>query len=240
VTPAAIREVIAAGGPHILYQPIKDITRDRIEGYEALSRFDDGNPPNLWFAAACSEGLGVELELAAVQAAVRDFRRALGGFRPELGYLSVNLTPKALLDGRVQDFLTEADENVPIRIVIELSETQMVTDYPALVEAVTLLRRGGIVLSIDDLGAGHSSLLHVARLHPEHIKIDIAFTSRVPDDDDYIAVVSTLVALARHIGSHLVAEGVETQVQSDALRILGAASQQGFFIGLPGPLPEAV
>lgn len=241
MTPADIRRIIAAGGPTVVYQPIVSIIGVRhapakVEGYEALARFDDEHPPNLWFDAAHAEGLGVDLEMVAVRNAVDEFRRRLGGFRADLGYLTVNLSPKALLDPTVQEFLL-SDAEMPIHLVVELSESQVVADYDAVQDVVVRLRHVGVALAIDDLGAGFSSLLHVMHLRPEYVKIDRQLIDRLPADEFQISIVNVLVGLGRAIGARVIAEGVESQAQADTLRILGVTSGQGWFYGMPGPLP---
>lgn len=233
----AIRELIASGGPDIVFQSIHRLHgRPVVEGYEALSRFPDGIAPDLWFKAACSEGLGLELERAAMAAAITRFRHALGGFRAELGYLALNISPKALVDADTREFLTRADNDMPIHLVLELSESQVVSDYEAVLAAVEELRRVGVALSIDDLGAGFSSLQHVYRLHPEHVKIDRSLVTEVDTDPYQIALVSAVVGMARAMGAAVIAEGVERGEQADSLRILGVTSGQGWFFSRPGAL----
>jgi len=239
ITTAAIRAVIESGGPNIVYQPIVSLARNGpVVGYEALSRFAE-HTPDLWFAAAWQEGLGLALEFAALDAAIRHFRAALGGFRRDLGFLAVNLTPKALLDEGLRDFIVDTERDIPIHVVIEMSEAQMISDYTSIRQAVEQLRDVGVMVSIDDLGAGYSSLLHVVHLHPEYLKVDMQYIARIPDDRDYIAMVHALVTLGHDIGAQVIAEGVERKEQADALRILAVPLAQGWHFGVPGPLPAA-
>jgi EAL domain-containing protein (putative c-di-GMP-specific phosphodiesterase class I) len=231
ITPTRINQVIAAGGPRIVYQPIVSLAGTVTTlGYEALARFEGNLPPNLWFAAAWQEDYGRELEHVAIE-------NAIAGFRPELGYLAINATPRALIDSGIRQLLTDAQRNIPLRIVVELSESQTISDYGLVRTVVTELRQIGVTLSIDDLGAGFSSLLHVLELEPESLKIDIRFVSQVPADHRYNAIVAAIVAMAKALNVECIAEGVESIEQANALRILGVSCAQGWHFGKPGALP---
>jgi len=231
VTPTAIRDIIAAGGPDIVYQPIASLVHNGVvEGYEALSRFPDGIAPNLWFAAAWAEGLGLLLEFAAIQ-------RAIEHFRPGLGYLAVNVSPSALLDEGLLELINTEDHGV--QVVVELSESATIANYGSIRKAMRRLREVGVTLSIDDLGAGFSSLLHVLELEPESLKIDMRFTQKVPHDHRFNAIIAAIVAVIRALGVASIAEGIESQQQLDGLKVLGVASGQGWLLGVPGDLPEA-
>lgn len=231
MTPTAIRDVIAAGGPDIVYQPIVALgAHDTIQGYEALARFPDGKPPNLWFDAAWTEGLGLLLEFAAIQ-------RAIEHFRPGLGYLAVNASPSSLLDDGLLELLQP--DGLDVQVVVELSETQTVASYTALRYAMARLQEINVTLSIDDLGAGFSSMAHVLELEPESLKIDRRFTQKVPEDKRFDAIVAAIVAMAHALDVLAIAEGIESKQQRDGLRSLGCDAGQGWFLGVPGPLPEA-
>lgn len=237
VSTGAIRDVIAAGGPDIVYQPIVRLIRPHHpDGYEALSRFPDGESPLEWFRRAWEAGLGMELEKLAVRNAVERFM-PLHERSPAV-YLAVNVSPHSLIDGQFRRYLRSAARQLPLRIVIELSEGQVISDYAEANVALDELRDVGIALAIDDLGAGFASLLHVLRLLPEHVKIDRELIKHVPDDHLENAVVAAIVAMARAMGASVVGEGVETKRQADALTILGVTAAQGWHFGRPAPLRD--
>jgi EAL domain-containing protein (putative c-di-GMP-specific phosphodiesterase class I)/CheY-like chemotaxis protein len=217
----------------VVFQPIFDLAQKRIVGAEALSRFAGEPPrgPQAWFAEAASVGLGVELELRAVEAALEHV-----GFLPAEAYLSLNLSPAAVSSGR----LTEALAPLALeRTVVEITEHAPVADYGALAEALQGFRSGGGRVAIDDAGAGFASLRHIVWLAPDIIKLDISLTRDIHVDRTRRALAAALISFARETGTIIVAEGVETQEELDTLRELGAAQAQGYHLARP-LLPEAI
>jgi EAL domain-containing protein (putative c-di-GMP-specific phosphodiesterase class I) len=111
-----------------------------------------------------------------------------------------------------------------------------VADYGALREAVADLGRG-VEIAVDDAGAGFASLRHVIELRPDYVKLDITLIRGVGDDDARRALVAGMVHFAAETGCLLVAEGIETEAELEALRQLGVGLGQGYLLGRPGPLP---
>ena len=217
----------------IVFQPIFDLERGDVVGMEALARFSDlpERPPNVWIAEAEAVGMLLDLELALVKAAL-DQLDAL----PSDVYLSLNLSPETAMSDRLGGLLEVAD---PSRIVVELTEHAPVADYDELRESLSSLREGGVRLAIDDAGAGFASLRHIVRLDPDVIKLDITLTRRIERDPVRQALTVALVSFANQVGATVVAEGVETELQLEALRAAGIRFVQGFLLGAPGPLPLA-
>jgi EAL domain-containing protein (putative c-di-GMP-specific phosphodiesterase class I) len=94
-------------------------------------------------------------------------------------------------------------------------------------------------LAIDDAGAGFASLRHIVRLDPDIIKLDITLTRRIEKDPVRQALTVALVSFANQVGATVVAEGVETELQLEVLRLTGIRFAQGFLLGPPGPVPVA-
>jgi len=219
------RVINASNGLKIVHQPIVDLDNGVVAGYEALSRFADGRPPDRHFHEAWSVGRGLELELATVRAALSAIDRL-----PEGTYLSINASPSVVLSDA---FLHLVEEEGSGRIVIELTEHEQVEDYQALRRALDALRSRGIRVAVDDVGAGFASLRHVLMLDPDILKLDVALTRGVEVDRAQAALASLLVSFAARIGASVVAEGIETERQRDALRLLGVRLGQGFLLGAP-------
>src|SRR5690606_9138391 len=121
--------------------------------------------PDVWFSEAAESGLGVELELAAIQ-------RGIGVLDalPEDTHVSVNASPCAVLSSG----LSEVFRQVPLhRVLLELTEHAHVEDYDALIDALEPLRRRGLRVAVDDAGAGYSNLKHILHLRPDFIKLDM-------------------------------------------------------------------
>jgi EAL domain-containing protein (putative c-di-GMP-specific phosphodiesterase class I) len=217
--------------PH--YQPVTDLRTDRTVGVEALARFpsDAERPPNVWFAEAQRIGLSVELQLLAIEQALA----ALEDLPPEV-FLAVNVTPEVVLDSG-RRLLTMAEEALG-RVVLELTEHVPVEDYDALTASVAPLREAGARLAVDDTGAGYAGLQHLIALEPEVVKLDLSLTRGIDRDPARRALASALVSFGRDTGASVVAEGVETQGELEALRALGVPWAQGYLIGRPQPLNE--
>lgn len=223
--------VIAAGGPTVLLQPIVDIATGERVGAEALSRFPAGwgKAPDVVFAEAHRIGRGDELELLALRGAAAHLNR-VGG------YVSMNVSPATLVTDECRALLAGLPAH---RVVLELSEHDPVHDYDALRAALTPLRAAGLRLAIDDVGAGFSSLRHIVLTTPDIIKLDRSIVAGTSTDPVLRTLVGSLVEFARGCGSRVVAEGIETAADADALRAAGVGYGQGWHFGRPGP-PEAL
>jgi EAL domain-containing protein (putative c-di-GMP-specific phosphodiesterase class I) len=213
----------------MVFQPVFDLERDAIVSFEALARFgsEPERPPSVWFSEAADLGLGVELELAALEAALRRLDDL-----PDDVDLAVNASPATVLSPRFVELL----QGVAPRIVIEITEHVQVHDYDELVEALAPLRALGARVAIDDVGAGFASLRHILLLRPDIVKLDVSLTHDIATDPARAGLASSLVEFARTIESQVTAEGIETREELDLLRNLGVAYGQGYFLGRPEPL----
>jgi EAL domain-containing protein (putative c-di-GMP-specific phosphodiesterase class I) len=215
----------------IALQPIVDVHNGRCLGVEALSRFPKGcGSPDVVFEAAHKVALGAELEALAVQKAVT--------FLPQLAaeqYLSVNLTPSVALE--VADRIFQGVAESLHQLVLEVTENAAVEGYAAFRRALAPLREQGLRLSIDDAGSGYASLHHIVELQPDIIKIDRSLIDGLATDPSRRSAVRAFVALAADLGATVVAEGVETVTDLDAVRDLGIGAVQGFLLARPSTDP---
>jgi EAL domain-containing protein (putative c-di-GMP-specific phosphodiesterase class I) len=124
------------------------------------------------------------------------------------------------------------------RIVIELTEHALPSDYPNLREALDAFRRSGMRIAVDDAGAGFASLRHILELAPDVIKLDISIVRDIDTMASHRALAAALKGFAREMGIELVAEGVETAGEAIALDALGIRLMQGYYLARPGPLSE--
>jgi len=224
-----IRRVIDGDELSIVLQPIMRIADDRLIGFECLSRFSGPEKwtPDVWFAMAASVGLGTELEMLAVNKGL-----ALLDLLPRDLYLTLNVSPDTVLSG---DLLTAIPEKHGRRVVLEITEHASVDDYSALGNALSALRAGGVRLAVDDAGAGYASLRHILALQPDIIKLDMSLTRNIQDDVARHALAAALVHFGRETKCQILAEGVETAIELEALRNLGVEYAQGYFLGRPMP-----
>lgn len=226
-----IQGVLDRGEIDMVFQPVFDIRNGAKApiALEALARFS-GEPrrsPADWFAEAADVGLGVELELIALEAALTH----LDEMPPEVR-LSVNASPATLLSPRFAELV----QDVADRIVIEVTEHAEVVSYDELAEALIPLRARGAMLAIDDVGAGFATLRHIIRLAPDIVKLDLTLTCGIAADPARTALASSLVDFAEGIDATIAAEGIESGEDLALLRELGVTYGQGFYLARPSPL----
>ncbi|CAN5490038.1 hypothetical protein BH10ACT3_BH10ACT3_05940 [soil metagenome] len=223
---ARLQPVLDAGGPRVVLQPIVSLADGHRVGAEALSRFpaEWGMAPDEVFAEAAVIHADTKLELLAFQGAAAYLREVTG-------YIAINFSPRTLLDPRCIELLSDLPAE---RVVVELSEHDPVEDYALLSEALEPLRGAGMRLAIDDVGAGYSSLRHILMTAPDVIKLDRAIVAGVSTDSVLRTLVGSLVDFGHGCGASVVAEGVETSEDAEALTDAGVDHGQGWYFGRPG------
>lgn len=212
-----------------VYQPIFRLQDSKVVGVECLTRFEDSDKrsPYEWFAEADQVGLGLELEIAALRNALRGIN-----YVPKGIYLAVNVSPDAILSGEVQRALAKVP---PERIVLEITEHAMIRNYAALHDALFALHEQ-VRIAVDDVGAGYSGLAHILEVRPDIIKLDMSLTRGVDRDPARAALATALVVFANEIGSTIVAEGIETLEEREALTQRGVSHGQGYSLARPMPI----
>jgi len=222
-----VAQLLRDGGPDVVVQPIVELPTGHTVGVEALARFParSGHGAEEWFADATAAGLGLELELAAIERALATLDQL-----PSDIYLSVNASPAAVTSPRLVELLTAGPTE---RLVLELTEHVPVSDYEVLARPLDRLRRSGVRLAVDDAGAGFASLQHILNLAPDIIKLDRALVRDIDTDPARASLASCLVLFADRIGANLVAEGIESDPECGALQDLGIRYGQGFHLGHP-------
>ena len=222
--PGMLRSAVEDCGLRAVYQPIADLARGVVVGYEALIRFV-GYPvrsPDPWFAAAHEHGLSADLQAAALRAAFAD-RDGL----PPSCFLTVNIGPE-VLDTEVVRQVWQ-DQGDLRGVVVEL--TEHVEDVKALEPDLDRLRDAGALIALDDAGAGLSRLL---ALRPAMIKLDRELVRDIDRDEAKRALVEMLGTFAVRIDARLVAEGIERAGELRALAGLNVPLGQGYHLGRPG------
>ena len=224
---AQIRAILECEQFDIVLQPIVRLRDRQIVGVEALSRFtaEPSRAPNEWFALANDVGLGVDLEVLAMRKAIE-----LLPTLPSNVYLSVNVSPATVTGGFLGASLIGTRWS---RIVLEVTEHAAVEDYAALNRALLPLKDLGARLAVDDAGSGYASLQHILNIAPDIIKLDMSMAREAASNRGARAVVAALVSFARESGSVVVAEGIETPEQLNALQAQGVHYGQGYLLGKP-------
>ncbi|WP_205650495.1 EAL domain-containing protein [Actinoplanes solisilvae] len=226
--PEMLRAAVNGDGVRSVYQPIVDLARGTVVGYEALVRFD-GYPvtnPEAWFTAARVHGYNAELQAAAMRTALVD--------RPSLPancFLTVNVGPEVLRDPAIQQIL--ADEGDLSGLIIELTEHVAVESYAALQPDLNRLKAAGALIAMDDAGSGYAGLSQILAVRPSLIKLDRELVQDLDQDEAKRALVEMVGMFAGRIDAWLLAEGVERQGELDALSSLAVPLAQGYHLGRP-------
>jgi len=195
-------------------------------GFEALTRFADGVPPECRFALAEAVDMGADLEVATARAAL-----LAAADLPARAWVSVNVSPSRLGDQRLVRLASLAKRRP---VVLEITERLAIEDYAGARDALDRIS-GSVDVAVDDAGAGFSSLRHIIELRPRYVKLDLHLVRGVEGDPARQALIAGMVYFARDTGCLLIAEGVEKAAERDTLRRLGVPFGQGFLFGRPAP-----
>ena len=226
----AVHGLLRGDGLTIAFQPIFALAAERVLGVEALSRFavpGDTRTPQDWFADAAAVGLGADLELRALDLALK-----AASSLPEQLYVSVNLSPQTLLRQEATEILTRS-AMPPARIVVEVTEQTPVEDYERLIRALGPLRDAGVRIAVDDAGAGYACFRHILCLEPDVIKLDRTLIAGIDTDPARRALAGAVATFAHDVGATLVAEGIERPGEIEAVLALGIDAGQGYLLGRP-------
>jgi EAL domain-containing protein (putative c-di-GMP-specific phosphodiesterase class I) len=226
-----IADVIDSDQPDIVFQPIVELNGESVVGYEALSRFriEPAMSPDWWFAQAVRVGLGVELELKALSSALEFLHDV-----PRAAFVSLNVSATTVCSRGLRALL----EDVPgERLVLELTEHDVVHDYHCLNHCLRWFRERGFRVAVDDAGSGCAGFSHIVKVAPDVIKLDRALTQSIDLTPARQELAASVVALARGIGAIVLAEGIESTCERDALARIGVTEGQGYLFGRPGERP---
>lgn len=223
-------------------QPIVELSTGAVAGYEVLSRFDARASgitatPDRWFAAAEHWGVNAQLQVRVVSTAV-----AMRQVLPPDTFLTVNVEPHLLLDERVAAALLEHGDLS--RLVLELTEHTRAGDQPGgqarLLDVLEQVRARGAMIAMDDAGTGYAGLSQLLALRPHVVKLDRELISGIDADPVKHALVEVLGDLVGRMDGWVLAEGIETAGELEALVGLGVALGQGYVLARPAAvmLPE--
>ncbi|WP_349291616.1 EAL domain-containing protein [Achromobacter sp. Marseille-Q0513] len=256
----ALPRPVAAGAPHSIpavgsghaslagilrerllqprFQPVIDLAQSRIYGHESLIRGPSDSAlhfPDALFAEARRQGLHPQLELASFRAGAQGFHEAHAQ-----GKLFLNLSGSALIH-----YWTLWGDEMPLRllkdcaleptsIIVELTEQDPLSEHmAALGSAFACLRDCGMRIALDDYGVGNSNLQLWAEMQPDLVKIDRYFFRGIGQDDRKQNMVRAILKVAQHLGTAIVAEGIETAEDLAVVRELDIRYAQGWLLGRP-------
>ena len=228
----------------LYYQPQVDAT-GRTTGAEALLRWQHPQRglvlPNAFIPLAEETGLILPMGQWILETACQQL--ATWARQPDTAHLSisVNVSAPQLRQATFVEYVLSVLESSgadPQKLKLELTETLLFTNVEETIVKMLALKKRGIHFSLDDFGTGYSSLSYLKRLPIDQLKIDQSFVHDLLTDADDVAIVHTIVVLAKSLGLQVMAEGVETEAQRALLFMHGCEAYQGFLFGPPLPVTD--
>ncbi len=236
-----LRRAIERSEFQVYYQPVVTIAEGRITGFEALIRWNHPErgmvPPSEFIRMSEDTGMIIEIDRYVLREACRqlqDWRSRLPGM--EQLSVSVNLSVKQFARPDVAEHVRTATREFgldPAALRLEITESVLLESSPSATEQLEQLHEEGFRIYLDDFGTGYSSLSYLHRFPVHTLKIDRSFVLGMKADGGGREIVRTIVALAQNLDLHVIAEGVETAVQRDALRELRCEFAQGYMYSRP-------
>ena len=214
-----LRLAVESGDFSLHYQPIVHIGTGRVIAAESLVRWQyDGNdvPPSVFVPVAEESGLIKQLGQWVINEACRQISVWQQNEAYAVEYISVNISPRQLIETDFTDFLADAIQRhgiTPASLRLEITETALIQNFEKTKELIERLNAQGVKFIIDDFGTGYSSLSYLKLLSFSALKIDKSFIHDLLDDPKDAALVRAVIDIARQFGYQVIAEGVETEAQ---------------------------
>jgi diguanylate cyclase (GGDEF)-like protein len=235
-----LREAIERKELELHYQPIINVRRNIVSGFEALARWRHPVkgmvPPAVFIPVAEDSGLIVPLGEWALMEACRNAAQWPGDLK-----IAVNLSPVQFTAPNLFDVIarTLAETGLaPHRLELEITERIFMEDSENTLATLRRIKQLGVRIAMDDFGTGYSSLSYLRSFPFDKIKIDRAFVSDVSERNEHVVIVQAVVSIARALGMTTTAEGVETEAQNQFLAALGCDEVQGYLFSAPIPIEK--
>jgi EAL domain-containing protein (putative c-di-GMP-specific phosphodiesterase class I) len=242
-TATSLGDALGTGTGLLLhFQPVVDLETGALVGAEALVRWKHPQrgmvPPDRFIRIAEETGLIVDLGRWVLEAAARQ----LADWMPLIGdrefRVHVNLSPVEIRQsGLVHDvssMLAKYDAD-PAKMLVEVTESELMTNYETSLEALRGLRDAGLGIGIDDFGTGYSSISYLGQLPVDTVKLDRSLISGIASSPFQYGLARAILELMNSAGLRVIAEGVETEAQVAHLRALDCPYGQGFHLARPAP-----
>jgi len=242
---AELGHAIEESEVYLVYQPQLCLASGRLENAEALLRWThpERGPvrPDTMVQLAEGTELIARLTTWVINTALRECTeyRSAG---LDTG-VSINFSADNLRDPELVEIVAQALDvwGVPAsRVVVELTETAVMTDNVGALDTLLCLKKMGLRISMDDFGTGYSSMARLRDLPLDEIKIDMSFIRGITTLPHHEQIVASMISLGHSLGLRVVAEGVEDQATCDRLRDMGCDLIQGYLIGRPARLPDFI
>ncbi|MCB1140987.1 MAG: EAL domain-containing protein [Leptospiraceae bacterium] len=234
-----LRKAIENDELYLVYQPIISAKSNRIIGLEALLRWKPESgfvSPALFIPIAENTGSILKIGEWVFHEACKTQRKLLEKYGQNAPYLSINVSAKQLdqpdLIDVFQNILFETGA-YPEKILLEITETSLMTDSNKNMDTLREFERIGFKLAVDDFGTGYSSLVQLLKMPVSHIKIDRIFVNGLEKSKENKSITEAIIHMAKALNKVVVAEGVETSHQLFALQALGCDLIQGYYFYKP-------
>jgi len=242
---SALRSGVRDNELRLVFQPLMDMSNDRIFGVEALVRWNSSVhgvvPPVQFIGIAEETDLIVEIDSWVLKEACTIAAGWRSEGRPDVT-LAVNLSARQFRRKDLVEFVAETlrSTGYPAHLLeLEITESSLMHNVGEVIDTLNQLVALGVRLAIDDFGTGYSSLAYLKRFPVHKLKIDQSFVREIDTAQSDLGIVKTVIALAQTLNLDLLAEGVETQAHLMTLRALGCNRFQGYLFSKPLP-PEQV
>ena len=238
----ALRQAIEKGRLQLYYQPQYRLGIREISGCEVLLRWHHEGEfisPDVFIPLAEETGLILPLGKWVLE---QGCRQGAEWLRMGMCVSSIAINVSAYQFR--QEFYRTVDDVLqltgfpPELLVLEVTESALMSDVSRTEHLLNQLRKRGVRIALDDFGTGYSSLAYLKKFSLDKLKIDRAFIDGLPGDKDDVALTSSILDVARHLGLETIAEGVETLEQLDFLETYGCDQVQGFYFSKPVPVEE--
>ena len=229
----------------VAYQPVVSTSGLYVQGFEALVRWKDADgrpiPPDAFIPIAEASDLIVELDRWVIRHATAELATWSELGLPDDIHLAVNVSGRHLVDRRIVDDVSDAlrDSGLcPTRLVLEITETVLLSDLPVACAHLEQLRGLGCTIALDDFGSGYTSLATLRQLPVDVLKIDRSLVAELAPDRGQ-SLVRLIIEAAHEFGMGVIAEGVETDEQRGLLEALGCEQVQGWLVSPAVPAEQA-
>jgi diguanylate cyclase (GGDEF)-like protein/PAS domain S-box-containing protein len=241
-----LRQVVIKDELLLHYQPIYNLTENRMAGFEALVRWrqSDGSLrlPGDFIPVAEDIGIIQEIDSWVLQTACKESAATLNQ-QPGKLRLAINISPRQLESPGYADFVQQQlalNHLHPSQLELEITERVLVNDAEATRANIRALCTLGVRLSIDDFGTGYSSLGYLQKYPFQTLKIDRSFVSNITDNPNTRRLIETIITMAHGLEMEVVAEGIESEQERMFLQIHGCDQAQGFLLSRPLPLHDII
>jgi diguanylate cyclase (GGDEF)-like protein len=236
-----LRQAVAANQFHLVYQPLINAKTQKLVGFEALIRWNHPQrglvPPNVFIPVAEESGLMPTIGEWVIYEACK-----AAATWPDPISVALNISPKQITSPALPNIVSEALSRFKVaanRIELEVTEGVFLGDNGSTLDVLKRLRGLGVGIALDDFGTGYSSIGYLNKAVFHKLKIDGSFVREAGSRPENVAIIQSIVQLAKSFRMSITAEGVETAEDFERMRDLGCDTIQGYLFGRPLPYDRA-